>query len=309
MLPVDIADLIVLGKGMLNYYENEWLVARDPLTTFWYNGVPQVEVNFRIKLPYNAQKFGFAGVEYSGTIDRIVIDQWGQLWIVEYKTAKQIQTLHFAHDGQVSSYCWAGDYLYPGHSVAGVIYQQHRKSLPEDPPVLMNGKLSSAKNMLTTHRHYRQALVNHYGDIKNAPSANVDLLNSLARQENEEWDKFIRRDRVERNEVQRQAEGAKILLELDDMLNPNLPLYPNPTRECTHMCAFNNACVSMDDGSDWQSELEMLMVPRDKEYDTWRKYLPKSEKPRQPLLEAVATPRITEESVVTDQVQQDPPQE
>ena len=55
------------------------------------------------------------------------------------------------------------------------------------------------------------------------------------------------------------------------MLNPDLPLYPNPDRTCQFMCSFNSACVSLDDGSDWESELEMNFQQRERNYDSWRK--------------------------------------
>lgn len=271
-LPPDYQDHISTATEMLDYYTDLWLIGRDPLTTFVYNGVPQVEVNFRITIPWEAGRYGYDRVVYSGTIDRISIDSNGLLWVVEYKTAKQIFTMHFAMDGQISSYVWAARHLY-GLPVAGVIYQQHRKSIPKQPDLLGSGKFSTKKNMLTTHRHYRQALIGLYGSVARAPIANVDYLNDLVRTENEDRDIFVRRDRVFRNEHQCQAEGAKILMEIEEMLNPDLPLYPNPTRECAFMCPFSTACVNIDDGSDWMSELQMTMQPRERVYDKWRESL------------------------------------
>lgn len=274
-LPGDWQELVELGKGMLSYYTDVWLSSRDPLTTFVYNGIPQVEVNFRIDIPWEQGRYGYDRVVYSGTLDRVVIDEHGQLWIVEYKTAKQIQTLHYAVDGQVSSYCWAGNHLYEGYKVAGVIYQQHRKDIPEEPKVLSTGKLSCNKQMLTTHRLYRRALINMYGEVKYAPKENVDFLNYLASIETPEQDRYVRRDRAFRNEHQCQAEGVKILLELEEMLNPDLPLYPNPSRDCAFLCPFSGPCVSLDDGSDWEYELSIMMEQRDRSYDLWRQYLDK----------------------------------
>ena len=107
-LPADIDELTELTIGMLSYYWDEWMIPRDPLQTFFFNNIPQVEVNFRIDVPWEPGKFGYDRVVYSGTLDRVVIDEHGQLWIVEYKTAKTIQTLHYSNDSQVSTYCWAG---------------------------------------------------------------------------------------------------------------------------------------------------------------------------------------------------------
>lgn len=271
-LPLDFRDYIPIANGMLEYYSTQWLIGRDPLDTYVIDGVPQVEVNFRIDIPWEAGRYGYDSVVYSGTIDRISIDEHGQLWVVEYKTAKQVSTMHFAMDGQISSYVWAARHLY-GLPVAGVIYQQHRKDLPKEPELLGSGRFSTKKNMLTTHRHYRQALTNMYGKVSRAPLANVDYLNSLDQTETPDRDIFVRRDRIYRNDHQCEAEGVKILMEIEEMLNPDLPLYPNPTRDCAFMCSFSGACVSLDDGSDFVQELEMTAQPRERNYDSWRKYL------------------------------------
>jgi len=274
-LPASYLEDWELAVGMLDYYQYDWLKQRDPLQTYVFNGVPQVEVNFRVDIPIPQtwlKECGFDRCVYSGTLDRVVIDQYGLLWIVEYKTAKSIQTLHLSNDSQVSSYCWAGPHIY-GRPVVGVIYQQHRKDLPKRPKTLASGRLSLAKDQLTTRPLFRQAIVNQYGDVKHAPDDVVEFLNDLAKKETIEGDKFVDRRKIQRNEHQVQAEGTKILMEAMDMINPNLPLYPNPMRDCQFMCGFNGACVSLDDGSDWEYELDLLCKPREAVYDSWRKLI------------------------------------
>jgi len=275
LLPSDWPELVQLGRGMLSYYADTWLVARDPLKTYIHEGRPQVEVNALIPLPIKHPDYD--QILYGATLDRVVIDDDGWLWIVDYKTAKRIQTQFFQTDPQISAYCWLASQLY-GKPIRGFIYQQHRKDVPIDPRVVGSGKvsISTAKGQLTTHRHYRRCLINLYGDVLNAPQENVDFLNWLNEQETSTQDKFVRRDFVYRNEHQIEAEGAKIMMEVPDMLNKDLPLYPNPTRECGHMCNFNSACISLDDGSDWEDELRMGFRMKDADFDSWRKYLPKN---------------------------------
>lgn len=294
-LPSDWQEQENLAVGMLDYYERHWLANRDPLNTFYWNGVPQVEVNFRIDIPWEPGKYGYDRVVYSGTIDRVAIDSQGLLWIVEYKTAKQIITTHFAVDGQVSAYTWAGNHLYPGFTCAGVIYQQHRKDVPHAPEWLASGRLSTNKQQLTTHHLYMLALRQLYGSVEKAPFQNVEFLNYLLKAEDIEYDRYVRRTRVYRNEHQGEAEGTKILMELDEMLNPELPLYPNPTRECIFMCSFKEPCVELDEGGDWEYLLQQLMEPRDRSYDEWRKHLepwqPQSQQPPGFLLESQNQPQ------------------
>lgn len=269
-LPATWQEDAELACGMLDYYSDQWLSNREPLNTFVWNGVPQVEVNFRVELPWEPGRHGFDRVMYSGTLDRVIIDEHGQLWIVEYKTAKAIQTLHLANDSQVSSYCWAGRYLYD-RPVVGVIYQQHRKDLPKAPKILATGKLSTDKRQLVTFQSMRHAIKQAYGSIQAAPIAYIDFLNYLAVDESPLGDKFVWRSKIQRNGHQCEAEGVKILMEADEMLDPNLPLYPNPDRTCQFMCPFNGACVSLDDGGDWAYEIELLFKDRDPVYDNWRK--------------------------------------
>jgi len=269
--PEDIHELIDLGTRMMEYY-SIWLESREQIQTYIHNGVPQVEVNFKIKLPWEEGKYGLDDVFYSGQMDRVAIDEQGFLWIVEYKTAKAIQTSHYATDAQVTSYCWAASCIYD-RPVAGVIYQQHRKTLPEEPRILANGTISTAQNMITSHRMYRQALIKVYGDVGRAPKANVDYLDALAYKEQPRDDGFIRRDYIYRNQFQIESEGQKIMMEADEMLNPELHLYPNPSRSCAFMCSFLSPCNSLDDGSDFEHELKLTTTNRETEYDSWRKYL------------------------------------
>lgn len=276
-LPFNWPEHVILGRGMLSYYADTWLNARDPLKTFIWQGRPQVEVNVLVPIPFESEHYD--KVFYAATLDRVVEDEHGFLYIVDYKTAKRIQTQFFQTDPQISAYCWLASRLY-NRPIGGFIYQQHRKDVPVEPRILGDGTLSVAQTQLTTHRAYRKALIRQYGEVLKAPAQNVEYLNWLNATESPSQDKFVRRDWVYRNEYQIEAEGTKILMEVADMLNPDLPLYPNPVRECGNMCPFNNACISMDDGGDWYHELQIGFMTKDNNFDSWRKFLP-SEKTRE----------------------------
>jgi hypothetical protein len=277
-LPDDWEELLTLGQGMMDYY-TIWLSLRphQTLQTLWIDGIPQVEVNARIRVPWEAGLHGYDEVWYSLTIDRICIDENGVIWPLDYKTAKSIETFHFLTDPQINAYMWATPLLY-NYPVGGFKYMQFRKGIPNPGRILQTGHVSYAENQenSTTHWMYRQTLLSVYGEINHAPSGCQDLLRRLAMREDENKDSFIQLDTVNRNERMGQSEGVKILLEIEDMLNPNLPLYPNPTRFCVNTwrpemsCPFLSPCVSMDDGGDWLYELEQTTEPREERYDTWR---------------------------------------
>lgn len=285
-LPPDYLELTALGKAMMDYYV-KWLQGRDPMKTYIFNGVPQVEANIKVEISWDLIKEYCLGdqnkydrirsvydrVEYSGQLDRVAQDSNGQLWIMEYKSAASITNMHYLTDPQVSSYSWMADAVYP-FPVAGTIYQQHRKSLPNGGRILKNGTVSTAQHQATTHRLYRETLIEVYGSVNKAPEENIKYLNNLAITENEDWDDFIRRDRIYRNAKTSEAESRKVLMATVDMLDPALPLYPNPTRDCVHRCNFLDACVSMDDGSDWQHQLMLESEARPEGYDGWRSSLP-----------------------------------
>lgn len=311
-LPEDWKELLELGQGMMDYYIL-WLQQRTKtiLRTFWFNGEPQVEVNFRFKIPFDASKWGYDEVVYSGTIDRITIDEHELLWINDYKSAAHIETLHYATDPQIGVYMWAAPYIY-GKDIGGFIYQQHRKAIPHPGRLTYNNtQVSVDAQQLTTRALYKDTLIKMFGSVERAPDKNIQFLNKLAMEESEDFDKFIRIDRIGRNTFSAQAEGVKILMELEDMLNPNLPLYPNPTRECPKFCPFYTPCIAMDDGSDWKHILDNMFELREPVYDSWRKKIRYPNKPELNTIEHLAFEHIEPKVQVTDKEQFEtaPPQE
>lgn len=285
-LPPDAQEHYKLGIAMMDYYQDEWLRFRKADQTYYDNGVPQTEVNFEIPVPLEehphlealAKAHGADCVLYRGTIDRVAIDEEGNLWVVEYKTAKRAEHLHYQTDPQVTTYVWAATHIYD-RPVAGVVYQQFIKEEPKPPRLLSTtGRISTASNLATSAPLYRRQLENMYGTVSGAPEANINYLYDLEQKESPDKDRYIQRVRVYRNPVQTQHEAVKILMELEDMLNPDLPLYPNPTRDCSRMCSFLGACVSMDDGGDWNSELDQEFSERDQAADRlWRDRMPSPE--------------------------------
>jgi hypothetical protein len=274
----------------MTYYAEEWLSCRPPLDTYEVGGVPQVEVNGAIDLGVRT-KDG-RRVLYGFTLDRVIIDEFKRLWIVEYKTAKQMRVLHLDVDEQVTAYCWAAWRLY-GTQVAGVVYQQFIKRLPSLPKVLATGRVSTDLRQATSAALYAKLLVDMYGGLEVAPSENIIALNKIRMTEDEDRDRFIVRHRIERNERQLISFEQKAIMELEDIANPNLPLYPNATKDCDYMCPLQAACLAMDDGSDWESVLNSYTIAttdgltgREKEQMLWRNLLPEPNEV-QSLLEGV----------------------
>ena len=268
-LPDDWKEQAEIGEGILDYYMT-WLLGRDPFQTFWYNGEPQVEVRIRVPLPIE----GPDGREvfYDATLDRVVeID--GELWVLDYKFYAQFRPTNLDLDEQITSYLWLASLLY-GRPVVGFILMQFKKEIPKMPRVLQSGKISTDKNQHTTHRLYKEMLEAQYGEVSQAPNLNIECLNHLASIESEDRDRFIKRERSRRSQEQLESLGTRVLAETEDMMNPNIFLYPNFTRDCSWDCPFNDVCLMIERDEDWETYLEEVSVQRTDERDEWRKYLP-----------------------------------
>ncbi len=282
-MPDDWEHLQNMGQSMLNYFECYWLRNRDPLRTYIKDGKPQTEINFQIDIPFDIRAMypdsPYKNAIYSGTIDRISIDEEDRLWLIDYKTTQVMKATHFANDSQVAAYCWAAQHMYPEKEVMGMIYWQFLKDIPKGPTILKSGKASVNKQQRTSHSLYRKVLIDIYGSMENPeiPPDNMDFLNMLSAKETPDHDAYISREKIYKNAHSLHAESQHILAELVDMLNPNLPMYPNANFMCPRMCSFYNVCTSMDDGSDWEHQLNLETQQRAAMDESWRKYLPKKE--------------------------------
>jgi RecB family exonuclease len=277
--PENAADLIALGSGMLAHYER-WGEHRNDFDTLWVDGVPQVEVNWRVPVRGIDPELAQLG----GTFDRLVVDPHGRVWVLDWKTCGQFNTSKLDLDAQTSVYLWAYRELF-GVPAEGMVYVQLKKAVPEPPRCLKNGALSVDKSQNTTWDLYREAMLEVYGERAfDAKTAQLEFLAWLRDQEDDSGDRFIRRDLVRRNEAQLEATAdylaaqVRELLPLADGVWPDdlrwEGLYPNPTHDCG-MCPFHSLCLSMDDGSDWRSMIDSgLYAQRERTNTPWRKHLP-----------------------------------
>lgn len=258
-LPDDAKDHIELGVGMLDYYHDHWLPQHgERFQTLYVNNVPQCEVNIRIPLAITPPP-GYSHVEYSVTLDRVGKDEYGRIIVVDYKTAKQKYSMgRLELDPQVSSYIWAATLVYDT-LVEGACWIQFIKAIPDEPKILRDGSLSMDKRQYTTAAIYREACIKYYGKI---PAKYHEIINHFSSLEEPDSDRFVKREMIYRNETFAANEERKIFAEIDDMVDPNLSIYPNPTSDCTWDCNYRAPCLAMDDGSDYEYMLET-------EYDRW----------------------------------------
>lgn len=269
-LPADYKEQADLGCQILEYYL-KWARNRPEHPTVWIDGQPMVELRLLVELPIEPPE-GYEKVVYQATIDRLV-DIEGQYWVTDYKFYKSFQEGTLDYDQQMTSYCWIAQAAFDV-PIAGAILHEFKKTVPNEPRILTSGKLSTDKSQLTTHAMYKETIEAMFGSVQAAPKPYIDALNHFAYQENEHGDRFIRRTPTTRNPAQIESEGSRILMEVGEMINPNLPLYTNPTKDCVWDCAFSEVCMAMDRDEDWEFLLQDSTVSRDEEKEEWRMHLP-----------------------------------
>lgn len=232
-------------------------------------------------------------IYYHGTMDRIVKDKLGRWWIMDYKTAKGADTNKLDTDDQISAYLWAAEQWFQ-RPIHGFVYVQLTKDLPKPPRRLQNGQISVDKKQKTTYALVKEEIIKDYGEVRKAPAKLLDFLNWLATQETPEGDRFVRWDFVFRTKEQKEATYRHILAEVDLMTDPDLYLFPNPTRDCIWDCPFRDACLMMDKGEYAQAQawLAEEFEPRPREedgnIDSWRERIPWPETDQGKALEVLA---------------------
>lgn len=294
-MPDEAEEALELAVGMLEYYVEEWLDEHpEPFETLWVNGEPQVEVEVAISLnglleegtwhDYRSQDGRRNGVikellkansiEYVTTFDRVVIDHHERIFGLDYKTAAQFDELNLQTNPQAAAYNWSMDLFYSphGYKPEGIVWQQHKKVLARPPERVYKGTKKEAFSFdlrqQTTYRLYKRALLEYYGTI---PDKYLDMLATLGNAQDEYGDKFVRREVLRINDKQREAEQEKIVQEVLDMLDPDLPLYPNPTKDCSWDCPFKAPCLALDDGGDFEHLLNTEYTQWKGYKDDWRK--------------------------------------
>jgi hypothetical protein len=252
--PEQLPEHRALIIGMFRHYNRTWLASRPYLDTVITNDGPLCEVQFQVDLGQ--------GFVFEGTFDRVVeID--GALWIVEYKTAKNFNVDKLVKDPQSTAYIWAGNKVLADYGgVAGVVYQQHRKGMPELPEPLKRGGYTQNKQKLANvpAKVYEDLIVKEGLEMNDY----IETLDYLREQEGPDGDSFVRRDLVQRTTQELESFHEDLIKQVPEYFNPNLPIYPTFTRDC-HFCDFSVLCDVLQNKGDAQPVLESLYTQQELE--------------------------------------------
>lgn len=295
----DYAERVELGKGMLKYYFEEvspkidigWepikveiafmIAIPNPETgedTIWctcdscwekwwkyvQNSMPDKEKEF---VTEEGERAGFQGlpVVYAGRLDMLAKDEKGQLWIFDWKTARNIaEKYDFLYlDDQIGSYVWALNRL--KLLVRGFVYHEQRKGYPRPPKRNVNRRLgrlfSVAMNQDTDYDTY---------------------LDTVAREDREAWEEglydeflsFLQNEGIiyyDRHQIAKSLDELdeierNIGLEALDMIDPKLRIYPSAGRFGCSFCAFQQPCIEKNAQGDYQYALNTMFEQREHYY-------------------------------------------
>lgn len=181
------------------------------------------------------------------------------IWVYDHKTTSGMPNDRgMDFDDQVTSYLY-GVYRWLGIIPRGFCFNYLVKHIPKEPRILASGKLSTAKDQLTTADKYYEEmiafnLVRPDGTIKSHEHEECYLA-----LQSHGWDRFFIRHYVTRNKTELVNFEKRLFEEWRDMMDcwsGELELYPNLSKFWCPRCHVAPICQAMEDGSDWQAVID-----------------------------------------------------
>ena len=236
MEQVALDELLDLAHDVARNYYKTW---KDEDSKY---EVLATELHFAIPLTND--------LTYTGTIDLVVKDEYGQVWFFDHKTTDNASNYEKRADmdRQISRYWFALQKL--GFDVAGFVYNIIVKDTPRKPELLKKGGLSQNKAQKTTYELYLQAI--HENGLN--PSDYAEMLDHLKAQGN----RFFKRMKVTRLQPEINASIDELITVAQDMENARI--YRNITKDCSWDCSYQSVCQASMDGSNADYLTKQLFI-------------------------------------------------
>jgi hypothetical protein len=181
------------------------------------------------------------------------------IWVYDHKTttsAPNDRGLDF--DDQVTAYCYAV-WRWLGIPPRGVCFNYLVKQVPKEPRVLKSGKLSTAKDQLTTSELYREELIGRGLMLKNGSIKGEKYRDAYAALLSRGWDPFFKRHEVTRNKAELVSFEERLYEEYYEMLdcyNGDISARPSFSRWWCPGCRVASICQAIEDDSDVEGIIE-----------------------------------------------------
>lgn len=217
-------------------------------------------------------------VVLAGRLDMLAEDQYGQYWIVDWKTAARLSRGDASGndrdefldlDDQIGSYVMALRRKL-GLDVRGFIYVELKKSFPVPP------QRNSSRRLGRMYSVNKQQAVDYDTYLKTVKEEDTEayeagLYNEFLEYLKESGERFHGRYQIAKTDEELEEIERNLFLEAADMVDPNLRLYPSAGRFACGFCAFRQPCLEKNRQGDFQYMLDTLYEKRDKHY--WVKEL------------------------------------
>lgn len=265
LLPTDDFDVYLehrqLGIDMLTFYkdyaeENDNFAVICEEHTF---SIPVITPDGNVLIAVDPRDGKPKEVHLRGTQDGIIQDlETGLYGILEHKSAIRIdENYHrkLEKDEQCTTYMYAAEkeaefFGIEYEKISFVLYNAMRKAAPRPPTETSKGLFSINRATESTTIQMLEEFIDRKGiqiivDADPKLSSYVDYVREAGDKQ------FIERNLVRRNRAEIISCGDRIYMEVLDMLDPNIRIYPNPTGDflCLN-CVFRAPCIAADDGSD-----------------------------------------------------------
>lgn len=272
----DYDERIELGKGMLRYH-----LGRVAPTLDSGKGFKPVRVEVPFEIPVMGpdkkqlrcmrldclQHPGVtAPVVFAGRIDCLVEDEDGDLWIFDWKTAARLNSDRHTFlylDDQVSSYVLSLRVL--GLAVRGFVYHEQKKAYPAPPKENKHRRLgrrfSVSYSQDTSYGIFLETV-----QEQDQEAFEQGLYDDYLHYLKEEGPQFYQRYQIAKTDDELRTVALNLYLEAKDMVDPDLPMYPNPGRFSCGTCAFIEPCQERFARRDYQYFLDTMMEKKEKHY-------------------------------------------
>lgn len=221
----------VLGKAaaIMTHYR-VWARENDAQ---WISLASEQTFNIPVTLPTGEV------VSVLGTFDTVFEARTSNtIWINDFKVTGASLDWYTQYvsffSAQARTYVWAAQKLYPDKRIGGVMFTLLKNDPPRKPALLKNGGLSKAKHQATTWELYRQAAQ----ELGLAPEEYSSMEEVL------KHNSFVRRIQVAFHAGEIEAFDRHLKVIAQEMLDPQVEVYPSPDFFGCQRCAFKEPCRS-----------------------------------------------------------------